>query len=334
MKKKLKAFCHLKTRQAKLFCGIALTVFLFFNTAESLAISFDQYHSQFEINFYLRLVAIRYPRIVSFAKLGQSEQGREISYIIISKKLPKNKPAIYFNGTHHGNEKASTEGILGLIDYLLRNRNTPEVSELLENYAIYLQPLVNPDGHASDSRLDSTGQDLNRDYSNPEKSDEDSFEAVETRLVKNLSDQVKFRAAVAYHSGMKAVLWPWCYSGNHTGHNDLFYTLSKISALAMGSTYYKQSYDDYPTSGEFIDYLYMAHQTLAVTFEVVKKWTPDPEVIPSVVNNSVNAAMAFMTALSDYDKGTLVLESPPENVEREFHPEWDEHALRKTGLEK
>ena len=311
-----------------------LTILLFFDAAESRAISFEQYHSQFEINFYLRLTAIKYPRIVTFVQLGESAEGREISYLIITKHKFRNKPAIYFNGTHHGNEKPSTEAILGLIDYLVQNRNTPEVSEILNNYAIYLQPLVNPDGHANDSRLDSTGRDLNRDYSNPEKSDEDSFKAVETQLVKQLSDQVRFRAAVAFHSGMKGVLWPWCYSGDHTEDQDLFYTISKISALAMGSNYYKQSYYDYATSGEFIDYLYMTNQTLALTFELANKWTPDPAVLPEVVDNSVKASMAFIKAVMAYDEGTLVVESPPENVEREFHPEWDEHVFRTSGLDK
>jgi predicted deacylase len=221
-------------------------------------------------------------------------------------------PALYFNGTHHGNEKSSTESILGLIDFIVENRNEPTVSEILDHYSIYLQPIVNPDGHALHSRMDSVGRDPNRDYSFPERDEQDSFKIQDIRLVRSLVDQVKFRAAGAFHSGMEAILWPWCFTPQRNAENDTFYTLSKITAGAMGISRFTQSYSDYPTRGEFIDYVFMAHGTLALTFEVSPEPTPPATRLAYYVQRSVKGSMAFMRAVMALDRGSLPIQAAPD----------------------
>jgi predicted deacylase len=278
------------------------------------AIDFNKYHSQEEINSYLKQVAADHPDIARFHFLGYSQRGRDINYVVIAKGDAEAMPAIYLNGTHHGNEKSSTETILAVIDYLVTNRTQPQVAELLENYAIYLQPLVNPDGHAANTREDVQGRDPNRDYSYPERSDEDSFKTPQIKLVKELADRVRFRAAAAYHSGMEAVLWPWCFTSQRPADNDTFYTISKATARAMGMTRYVQSHSDYATRGEFIDYVYMAHGTVAVTVEVSNDATPPPSRLNAVVQRAVAGSMAFMLQILELDRGQLKIEHPTEAV--------------------
>lgn len=276
------------------------------------AIDFSHYHSQEEINGYLHQVARERPDLVHFHKLGYSEQGREINYVVIAKGDAEQLPAIYLNGTHHGNEKSSTETVIGIIDYLLSHSKDPEIAHILESYALYLQPLINPDGHALNSRNDARGRDPNRDYAFPERSDEESFKISAVKLVKELSDKVHFRAAAAFHSGMEGVLWPWCYSSQKNAEQDTFYTLSKIAAEAMGMKRYAQSYRDYPTKGEFIDYLYMTHGTLALTIEVSNESTPAAQRLAGYVQRGVIGGLSFVHAVMQLDEGTLEIKRAPE----------------------
>jgi len=125
---------------------------------------------------------------------------------------------------------------------------------------------------------------------------------------------VKFRAAAAYHSGMEAVLWPWAHTSARTNDQDTFYTLSKATAQAMGMTQYLQSYYDYPTRGEFIDYVYMAHGTLALTFEVSAQGNPPASQLAGVVRRSVNGAMTFMRGVQLLDTGRLELIRTPDQL--------------------
>jgi predicted deacylase len=277
--------------------------------AQAVAMDFGRYHTQDEINQILHDYATQSPELVTFHQLGTSEQGREISYDVVGTNAAL--PAIFLNGTHHGNEPSSTESILGVLDHLVTQRGSPDVAQLLAHYRIFLLPLVNPDGHAANTREDPEGRDPNRDYSYPGRSDQDSFKIGFIGLMKGLVDQVKFRAAVAYHSGMTGVLWPWCYTSEAAPDRDVFYTLSQAAATAMGMDYFVQSYDDYETEGEFIDYAYMKYKTLAVTFEVSEALRPDEADLAAVVDAAVNGTMAFMKGVEAHDAKRLALHKAP-----------------------
>ena len=279
-----------------------------------LALDFDRYHSQEEINAFMRDTARAAPEFARFHTLGYSEQGREIDYLVLAKGDPDALPAVYLNGTHHGNEKSSTETVLGVIDYLTKHRNEPEVAHLVETYAFYLQPMVNPDGHALNVRGDASGRDPNRDYAFPERSDDDSFKIAPIRFVKELVDRVHFRAAAALHSGMEGVLWPWCFTSQKSPEADTFFTLSKLTAESMGMTRFSQSYRDYPTRGEFIDYAYMTHGTLAVTIEVSNDGNPAAGRLAYYVQRGVLGALTYFHGVMQLDEGTLEIKHAPDSA--------------------
>jgi hypothetical protein len=260
------------------------------------AFDFNRYHSVAEIDQYMQATAAKHPKLLSYVKMGQSELGRTVAYMVVAKKNPKHLPALYVNGTHHGNEKSSTESTLALLNHIVTNPNDPIVTKILDRYALYLQPLVNPDGHLANTRSDVWGRDPNRDYSYSERSDADSFKTKSTQLVKGLVEQIKPRAAVAFHSGMEGVLWPGCHSSEATADQDLFHELSKQAATTMGFKTYQQSFFDYATTGEFIDYAYWKYRTLAVTIEVSQLPTPAPAQLNAVVANSVRGVLSFFDA--------------------------------------
>ncbi len=295
--------------QSNAFLGGTMRLALAFlglvaSTGAAFGLEFDRYHTQDEINGYMAQVAAEHPELVQKFVLGTSEEGREIAYLVIS-KAHSTAPAIQVNGTHHGNERSSTESALGFIQRMVEARDEADVTALLENYRVVVQPLVNPDGHAANTREDPRGRDPNRDYSYPQRDDAASFRSPVIALEKTLLDEFRFKAAIALHSGMVGVLWPWCYTGGTARDRDVFHALSERSAQAMGFDYFTQSYFDYPSNGEFIDYAYMRHGTWAVTIEVSEAATPSAGELADVVGNAVDGMVSFFSAVLEHDRGDL-----------------------------
>jgi len=269
-------------------------------------ISFTSYHNQQQIEDYLQAMAAAFPAIATYKVNGQSGQGRDIPYLIINATCQAKPPAILANGTHHGDEPSSTESVLAIPDYLLRNSTTDaSLRSLLETYAFYVLPLVNPDGFALDTRENAAGLDINRDYSYPLRSDADSFHTVEAQHMKSLQESVGFHAAIAYHSGAQEVLWPWCYEADATLDGSFFTAAGQKTAQAMNFAIYQQSYDDYPTEGEYIDYAYWKSHTFAATFEVSTVKAPSPASLLNVVGGACKGTFAWLQAVNDHDKGSL-----------------------------
>ncbi|MGO9289371.1 MAG: M14 family zinc carboxypeptidase [Polyangia bacterium] len=269
-------------------------------------ISFAAYHDEPQIESYLQAVAAAFPAIATYMVNGQSVQGRDIPYLIINATCQASPPAIFTNGTHHGDEPSSTESVLAIPDYLLRNSATDSsVRSLLETYAFYVLPLVNPDGFALDTRYNADGLDINREYSYPLRSDADSFQTVEAQHMKSLQESVGFHAAIAYHSGAEEVLWPWCYTGDATVDAGFFTAAGQQTAQAMSFTVFQQSYDDYPTQGEYIDFAYWKSNTLAATFEVSMDKAPSVALLAGVVDGALKGTLAWVQAVSDHDNGSL-----------------------------
>lgn len=285
-------------------------------------LSFAHYHSQADIHAFMASEAQKHPDLVKFQTMGVSRQNREIAYMVVSNHDPATMPAIYLNGTHHGDEWSSTESILGLADYLIAHHAEPQVAAILDNYAVYLQPLVNPDGHNAKTREDSHGVDPNRDYAYPGGGA--AFKVPEIALVRDLVDRIKPHGAAAYHSGIEEVLWPWCYTQNTPTDDALLSGAGKSTAAAMGFDRYLQSYDDYATTGEFIDYTYSKYNTLSLTFEVSTAKTPAEAELEGVVKNSIRGALAFMAAVKAMDGGSVL----PAN---ERKPDEGRGAFGKSG---
>jgi predicted Rdx family selenoprotein len=71
----------------------------------------------------------------------------------------------------------------------------------------------------------------------------------------------------------------------------------------MNFAIYQQSYDDYPTAGEYIDYAYWRSHTLAATFEVSIAKAPSAASLAGVVDTACKGTVAWIQAVSDHDGG-------------------------------
>lgn len=270
------------------------------------AISFSAYHSLAEMLSYLQAVAAAAPSLAQYKVLGTSQQGRDLGTLIINATCLTNPPSIFFNGAHHGDEAVSAEAVLAVPDYLLRqSAGDASLRGLLRTYAFTILPVVNPDGFAANKRENADGDDINRDYPYPGRGEGNSFKTKEALLIKSLQESAGFVGAVAFHSGAEEVLWPWCYTGAGTDDEAFFLVAGKKTATAMGFSIYQQSYDDYPTTGEYIDYAYAKNRTWAATFEVSNDKLPSPSALASVVERGRKGAVAWAQAVSDHALGRL-----------------------------
>ena len=138
-------------------------------------LDFDRYHSLEVIESWLRKWANEFPELVDLYEVGKSFEGRPIMQMTLaSKKTGKDtdKPAAFFEGGRHSGEVTSSECVMWMADYLLKNYGKdPDVTRLLDTKSIYLKPVNNPDGH----ELYMNTAQSNRSTVRPEDNDNDGL---------------------------------------------------------------------------------------------------------------------------------------------------------------
>lgn len=113
-------------------------------------IQFDKYHSYREIVSYLGAITTRYSELASLLEIGKSSQGRSIYAVEINNPRTGpagEKPGFYIDGNIHGGEVLGGEAALYMIDLFLSTYGTnPEMRRFVDTRALYIVPIVNPDG--------------------------------------------------------------------------------------------------------------------------------------------------------------------------------------------
>ena len=98
---------------------------------------------------------------MSIEFIGESQKGKKVPLVKISDKSSSAKKInFWIQAGIHGNEPASTEGILFLMDRIL---NDSEYQGVLAKIDLGIIPMANIDGYEKQSRYAANGLDLNRD---------------------------------------------------------------------------------------------------------------------------------------------------------------------------
>jgi Zinc carboxypeptidase len=109
---------------------------------------------------------------VRVVEIGRTVLNRPINMFIISypapagtaKQIARSQRSLLVNCNVHGNEPSGREGCLILARELAFG-NDPRTIDILSNITVLIVPTINGDGRAANTRGNSTGQDLNRDFS-------------------------------------------------------------------------------------------------------------------------------------------------------------------------
>jgi hypothetical protein len=113
-------------------------------------LDWQHYHTTAEILMFMRRWAEEYPNLVDLYEVGKSFGGQSIWQVTLTNKATgphTDKPAAFFEGGRHSGEITSTESAFYLLWYLLdRYGKDAEVTRLLDEKAVYIRPVNNPDG--------------------------------------------------------------------------------------------------------------------------------------------------------------------------------------------
>lgn len=101
------------------------------------------------------------PSYVTTKIIGRSQKGKGIPMVFITNPdSNQNKVKLFIQGGLHGDEKASTEGVLYFMHQLIHNK---KYTHLLDRIVFGIIPMANIDGYESDMRHADNKLDLNRD---------------------------------------------------------------------------------------------------------------------------------------------------------------------------
>ncbi len=115
-------------------------------------IAFNRYYTVEQMYAHLRAMERAYPEIVKVRSIGKSGEGRDL--LVATLTAPgsddRAKPAMWIDGAIHANEVQAGEVCLYTVWYLATNYGHNErITELLDDYAFYVMPLVNPDSRVA-----------------------------------------------------------------------------------------------------------------------------------------------------------------------------------------
>ncbi|MGA2824174.1 MAG: M14 family zinc carboxypeptidase, partial [Bacteroidales bacterium] len=171
---------------------------------------------------YMQGFASDYPAICRLDTLGTTIQGRLLLAVKLSDSVNVNrgKPEFFYTSSMHGDETCGYILMMHLIDSLLSGYGSvTRITNLLNNYQIYINPLANPDGtyHGGNNtvngaqRYNANGVDLNRNFPDPAAGPhpDGNVWQMETMAFMHYDSIHHFVMSANFHGGNEVVNYPW-----------------------------------------------------------------------------------------------------------------------------
>jgi len=165
--------------------------------------------------------AVDYPALCTVENIGFSVEGREILFAKLSANvdIEEYEPEVMYSGTMHGDETTGYILLFRLIDYMLSNYGIdPQITDILNNMEIWINPLANPDGTyygGNNSvfgarRYNANNYDLNRNFPDPDEGQHPGGTwQPETIAMMDFFDEHSFAISANFHGGAEVVNYPW-----------------------------------------------------------------------------------------------------------------------------
>ena len=267
------------------------------------ALTFQKYATYPQYVDMMRYFVDSYPGTCRLDTFGTSEQGRLLLALKISDNAAEEEaePRFLYTATMHGNELVGYPLMLRLVHYLLSNYGTDsEVTALVNNLAIWINPLSNPDATfypdndqsvALSIRQTSNGTDLNRDFPRVVDGDPDDTtgRARETRMMMEFLRENRFTMSANIHSGAEVVNYPWDYTLDRHADDSWFRFVSREYAdearavdpgyMALFTDGISNGADWYIIHGSRQDYVTWYLGGREVTLELAEEYRMDSELL-------------------------------------------------------
>ncbi|MBL8899247.1 MAG: succinylglutamate desuccinylase/aspartoacylase family protein [Planctomycetes bacterium] len=248
---------------------------------------FDRYHSTEEIARFFATLESSHPRWFRASALGRSAEGRAMPFLEVrdfAARAESASAALWIDGAIHGGELESAEVVLGVAEELRRRCARGETPRFLRGTALYLAPVLNPDGRAralampprpgrTNGAADG-GVDLNRDF--PARWSAAKAREVEEAQPESAAVMSFWRAhpeislAVSFHTSVSGFLQPPLpmsrevrarYDELAARYEERF----RLPRLAVPSH----------ARGTTMDWFFAARGTIAFTLEIEGAHAPD-----------------------------------------------------------
>ncbi len=263
-----------------------------------------EYKKPTDVEKMLKDIERDYPGLAQVRSIGKSIEGRDIWAIHLTNREVSSgseKPTVMFDAMHHAREVMTPEVALDIATYLTSNfAADAKVQKWLNDYSVWVIPMVNPDGNnkvwSEDSMWrknarDGHGVDINRNYeatwnecggSSGSKNSQtyrgaSAGSEPETQAMEQFTREIKPKFNISYHSFSEIVIYPMGCSPKLVEEQDRKIYEGTGKALAgklkrdSGSGSYKAgtSYDLlYNVDGGSIDWMYTQEKVMSYVIEV------------------------------------------------------------------
>jgi len=187
------------------------------------ALSFQKYPTYYQYQEMMEGFTLAYPDICRLDTIGSTVQGRHLLALKISDQVDEDEAEANFlyTSSMHGNEIVGYVLLLRLADTLLNGYgHDAEITELVDNLQIWINPLANPDGSFSNNnnlslelaiRNNINGVDLNRNFPAVTRgeADDTTGRELETRNMMLFHRDQEIVLSANIHSGTEVVNYPW-----------------------------------------------------------------------------------------------------------------------------
>jgi hypothetical protein len=250
------------------------------------------YHTYVQAIRDMDALVAAYPDIMMpKMSIGRTLEGRDLWVYKISKNpnIEESEPEVFFNSYTHAREVIGFEVVYDLARTLTHGYGTdPRITRLVDTRAIWIEPVVNPDGveynavtspgggglwrkNRRPNEDGSYGVDINRNFnfrwglddvgSSPASTSEDyrgrqPFSEPESQAMREFIHRHRFSIAVNYHSYSGLRLFSWGFADFHTPDYSEMLALLESPPYA---TYYPAGTSWellYFTNGDMDDWMY------------------------------------------------------------------------------
>ncbi|MCD4773706.1 MAG: T9SS type A sorting domain-containing protein [Bacteroidales bacterium] len=274
----------------------------------------DAYHTYQEIIDLMDSLVTAFPSICTKTIYGTSVEGRELSALKISDNVAtdENEAEVFFDGGIHGDEVGAAENCIRFARMLcLEYGNDPTITDLIDTREIWIYPMVNPDGRVNNSRYNSNGVDLNRDWGymwDGWGNSTGAYSQIESKALRACMSENQFVVHTTYHSGTEYVSYPWSYRANWApdkAHIDYLAGIYSSTSGYSSLNYGQGCTGMYPINGSTKDSNYGIMGSISWSMEISYNKHPPTSQIMMYYNYN-EPSMIAMIEYSGYGlQGTI-----------------------------
>ncbi len=288
------------------------------STEKTISGTWDSYPTFTDYVAMMEQFANNYPTLCQLDTIGYSVYGRPLLFIKISDNvdIEENEPEVMYTSSMHGDETTGYVLMLRLIDSILTTYGTDaQITEMVDNMEIWINPLANPDGTYRDGdytiygarRYNAHVVDLNRNFPDPDDGPhpDGNVWQPETIAMMDFAEAHSLVISANFHGGAEVINYPWdTYYRRHADDDwyqiicrqyaDTTHANSPSSYLDGFNDGITNGWDWYSIAGGRQDYMNYYHGCREITIEISNVKLLDASSLPAHWDYNKQAMIEYL----------------------------------------